>query len=210
VRLSGNGLGLTSQEVLFQVTLWERESLSRQPRNVLRNQFIHSMLICSNAILCTTTALPIHTRLAKRKNRPSSQHEKPHLATRPKLAEQRIRPSVLASGEPVHASIGAVIHPVVDRVNTAARASVLANRAAGSRGSLRRRVADLVAGAGAAALEDVVEAEPVADFVGGGGALVVGGGGAAGQGVGQVDAAVEGEIGGGRVGGGEVAPGRIC
>jgi hypothetical protein len=94
----------------------------------------------------------------------------------------------------------------VDGVDAAAGASVLADRAAGSRGSLRRGVADLVAGAGAAALEDVVEAEPVADFVGGGGALVVGGGGAAGQGVGQVDAAVEGEVGGGRAGGGEVAP----
>jgi hypothetical protein len=94
----------------------------------------------------------------------------------------------------------------VDGVDTAAGACVLADGAAGSSGSLGRGVADLVTSAGAAALEDVVEAEPVADFVGGGGALVVGGGGAAGQGVCQVDAAVEGEVGGGRAGGGEVAP----
>jgi hypothetical protein len=129
-----------------------------------------------------------------------------HLATRPELAVQRIGPGVLASGEPIHASIGAVVHPVVDGVDTAAGACVLADGAAGSGGSLGRGVADLVTSAGAAALEDVVEAEPVADFVGGGGALVVGGGGAAGQGVCQVDAAVEGEVGGGRAGGGEVAP----
>jgi len=94
----------------------------------------------------------------------------------------------------------------MDRVDAAAGASVLANGAAGSGSALRRGVADLVASAGAAALEDVVEAEPVADFVGGGGTLVVRSGGATGQGVCQVDAAVEGEVGGGRACGGEVAP----
>jgi hypothetical protein len=86
----------------------------------------------------------------------------------------------------------------VDRVNTAAGAGVFADRAAGSRSSLRRGVGDLVAGAGAAAL------------VGGGRALVVRGRGAAGERVGEVDAAVEGAVGGGRGGGGEVAPGRYC
>lgn len=55
-------------------------------------------------------------------------------------------------------------------------------------------------------MEDVVETEPVADFVGGGGTLVEVCGGAAGHGVGEVDAAVEGEVGGGGVGDGEVAP----
>ena len=133
-------------------------------------------------------------------------HIQQHLATRPKLAVKRIGPSVLASGEPVHASVGAVVHPVVDRVDAAAGASVLADGAAGRRGALRRGVVDLVAGAGAAALEDVVEAEPVADFVGGGRALVVRRRGAAGERVGQVDAAVEGEVRGGRAGGWEVAP----
>ena len=54
----------------------------------------------------------------------------------------------------------------------------------------------------------MVEAQPVADFVGGGRALVVRGRGAAGERVGEVDAAVEGAVGGGRGGGGEVAPAR--
>jgi hypothetical protein len=161
-------------------------------------QTVHSLRANSTDTLCTITALYTF-------DHPTKRHP-PRLATRPELAVQRIGPGVLASGEPVHASIGAVIHPVVDGVNTAAGASVLANGAAGSGGSLGRGVADLVTGTGAAALEDVVEAEPVADLVGGGGTLVVGGGSAAGQGVGQVDAAVEGEVGGGRAGGGEVAP----
>ena len=54
----------------------------------------------------------------------------------------------------------------MDGVDTAARARVLAAWAAGSGGALGWGVGDGVAWAGAAALEDVVEADPVADFVG--------------------------------------------
>jgi len=121
------------------------------------------------------------------------------LASGSQLIEERSSPGSLASSEPVHARVGAVVHPVVDRVNTATRASVLANRAAGSRGTLRRCVGDLVASTSAAALEDVVETEPVADFVGGSGTLVVRSGGSAGQGVCQVDTAIKSEVGGSRV-----------
>ena len=129
-----------------------------------------------------------------------------HLFASTELIEKRSSASDLASSEAVKARVVAVIHPVVDGVDAAAGASVLADGAAGRRGALRRGVVDLVAGAGAAALEDVVEAEPVADFVGGGRALVVRRRGAAGERVGQVDAAVEGEVRGGRAGGWEVAP----
>ena len=149
-----------------------------------------------------------HNQLTAPPTPPLSPSTPTHLATRPQLTEQRIRPRVLPSSEPIHASISAVIHPVVDRVHPAAGASVLADRAAGRRSLLRRGVGDLVAGSRAAALEDVVEAQPVADFVGGGRTLVVGGRGAAGERVGEVDAAVEGAVGGGRGGGGEVAPAR--
>lgn len=130
-----------------------------------------------------------------------------HLFTSPKLIEKRSSPRNLTISEPIHARIVAVIHPVVDRVNTTTGARVLANRAAGSDSLLGRGVSDRIAGARAAALEDVVETEPVADFVGGGGALVEGSGGAAGKGVCEVDAAVEGFVGGRGGGGGEVAPG---
>jgi hypothetical protein len=199
-------LTASKRKSLLGLTAWKSPQIQR--KKFLRNHFIHDEYAKSllNAQPQLYTQTPSHQAKPNPISPPHQAKRKPHLAPRPKLAVQRIRPSVLASSEPVHAGISAVIHPVVDGVNTAARASVLADRAAGSRGSLRRGVADLVAGAGAAALEDVVEAEPVADFVGGGGALVVGGGGAAGQGVGQVDAAVEGEVGGGRAGGGEVAP----
>ena len=90
-----------------------------------------------------------------------------------------------------------------------AGARVLANGAAGRKSLLGRSVGDGVTGGSAAALEDVVEAEVVADFVDGGGALVEAGGGAAGDGVGEVDAAVEEEVAGRGVGDGEVAPGWV-
>ena len=122
-----------------------------------------------------------------------------HLATSSELIVKRSGPGSLASSEPIHASVGAVVHPVVDRVNAATGASVLADGAAGGSGSLGRGVVDLVTGTGAAALEDVVKTEPVADFMSGGGALVVRSGGTAGQGVCQVYAAVEGPVGGGGV-----------
>jgi hypothetical protein len=183
---------------------------SSQKSLTIRNRLIHcehaKLLLYAQQLQLYTTPSQSGQATVLHNLKPS----KPHLATRPELAVQRVRPGVLASGEPVHAGVGAVVHPVVDRVNTAAGASVLANGAAGSGGALRRGVADLVASAGAAALEDVVEAEPVADFVGGGGTLVVRSGGAAGQGVCQVDATVEGKVGGGRASGGEVAPAKGC
>lgn len=129
-----------------------------------------------------------------------------HLFASTELVEERSSASDLASSEAVKARIVAVVHPVVDGVDAAAGARVLADGAAGRSSLLRRGVGDGVAGGRAAALEDVVETEPVADFVGGGGTLVEVCGGAAGHGVGEVDAAVEGEVGGGGVGDGEVAP----
>lgn len=84
-----------------------------------------------------------------------------------------------------------VIHIVVDRIKTSlARARVTAGRAATGSGSLGRGISDVIAVAGAAALEGVVETEPVADLVGGGVAEVVVGEVAAGQGVVQDGAAV--------------------
>ena len=94
----------------------------------------------------------------------------------------------------------------MDAVDAAAGARVLADGAAGRKSLLGRSVGDGVTRGRAAALEDVVEAEVVADLVNGSGALVESGRGAAGEGVGEVDAAVEEEVGGGGVGAGEVAP----
>ena len=89
-----------------------------------------------------------------------------------------------------------VVHVVGHRIKTRlAGARIPCRRAAIRRRRLRSSVADKVARARAAALEDVVEAQPVADFVGGGRTLVVGGRGAAGERVGEVDAAVEGAVG---------------
>lgn len=129
-----------------------------------------------------------------------------HLFASTELVEQRSSASNLPSSEAIKARIIAVIHPVVDRINTTTRARVLANRATRRSRALGGSVGDGVAGGRAAALEDVVEAQVVADFVDGGGALVEAGGGAAGDRVGKVDAAVEEEVGGGGVGDGEVAP----
>ena len=97
----------------------------------------------------------------------------------------------------------------MDGINTAAGARVLADGATRRSSLLGRSVGDGVAGGRAAALEDVVEAEVVADFVDGGGALVEASGGAAGDGVGEVDAAVKEEVAGRGVGDGEVAPGWV-
>jgi hypothetical protein len=143
----------------------------------------------------------------------SSQHLKiqikAHLFASAELIEKRSSAGNLSSSETIKARIVAVIHPVVDRINAAAGARVLADGATRRSSLLGRSVGDGVAGGRAAALEDVVEAEVVADFVDGGGALVEARGGAAGDGVGEVDAAVEEEVGGGGVGDGEVAPGWV-
>jgi len=129
-----------------------------------------------------------------------------HLFASPKLVKERSSPGDLASSETVQARVVAVVHPVVDGVDAAAGAGVLADGAARGRDALGRGVGDGVASAGAAALEDVVETEVVADLVDGGGTLVEASGGAAGEGVGEVDAAVEELVAGGGVGDGEVAP----
>jgi len=129
-----------------------------------------------------------------------------HLFASTELIEKRSSASDLASSEAVKARVVAVIHPVVDGVDAAAGARVLADGAAGRSSLLGRSVGDGVAGGRAAALEDVVETEVVADLVNGSGTFVETSGGAAGEGVGEVDAAVEEEVGGGGVGDGEVAP----
>jgi hypothetical protein len=56
---------------------------------------------------------------------------------------------------------------LTDGVNTTAGASVTAGGAARSRGGLRGSVGDRVTGGGAAALEGVVETNPVTNFVSG-------------------------------------------
>lgn len=92
-----------------------------------------------------------------------------------------------------------VIHVVVDRVKASlAGARIAAGGAAGRGAGLGGGVGDLVAGAGAAALEGVVETEPVADLVGGGLAEVVVGGAAAGDRRRQDGAAVVVEVVGAR------------
>lgn len=95
----------------------------------------------------------------------------------------------------------------MNAVNTAAGASILANRASAGESSLRWGVADRVAGSSAAlALEDVEEAEPVADFVSGSGTLVEGCSSTTWKRVCKVHAAVEGAVVRGWVGDWEVAP----
>ena len=84
-----------------------------------------------------------------------------------------------------------VVHVVVDGVNTGlAGARVTADGAAGGSRGLSGGVGNGVAGAGAAALEGVVETEPVTNLVGGGVAEVVAGGRAAGEGGVQDGAAI--------------------
>ena len=81
-------------------------------------------------------------------------------------AELRLEAGDLAGSELGHARVVRVVHEVVDGVNPAARARVLARRAAVRLLALRRGVRDRVAAAAAAALEGVVQPEPVADLVG--------------------------------------------
>ena len=64
------------------------------------------------------------------------------------------------------APIIGVVHEVVDGVNAATGAGVAAGGAAECLGGLSGGVRDLVAGAGAAALEGVVETEPMTSLVG--------------------------------------------
>ena len=71
----------------------------------------------------------------------------------------------LTSGELSHAGVIGVVHEVVDGVYTSARAGVTAGGAAKGRHLLGGGVGDTVAGSAAAALEGVVEANPVTGFV---------------------------------------------
>lgn len=130
-----------------------------------------------------------------------------HLVTSTVLRVQSVGTLALASGPLSHASIVRVVHVVVDGVDTGSvRARVLAGRAAVGGSALDRSVSDLVTRSGAAlALEDVVDTEPVTDFVHGSQSLVVVGGITAGKRACEVDAAVEDQVGGGGVGEREVA-----
>lgn len=99
----------------------------------------------------------------------------------------------------------------MDGVNTGlAGAGVTADRAAGRSGGLGGGVGDGVTGTGAAALEGVVETEPVTNLVGGGVAEVVVGGAAA-RGGAIEDGAAVADVGGGagRGSGGEVAVSQV-
>ena len=69
----------------------------------------------------------------------------------------------------------------MDRVDASGRASVTTHRAARSSTGLSRRVVHTVTRTGTAALEGVVQTEPVADLVGGRLAKVVVGGATAGD-----------------------------
>jgi hypothetical protein len=104
-------------------------------------------------------------------------------------------------------SLVRVVHVVVDGVKTRlARARVTADGAARAGARLGRRIGDTVTRAGAAALEGVVQTEPVAGLVRGRLAEVEANGGAAGEGVLEDGAAVADEgAGAGGGGGGEVA-----
>src|SRR5262249_32181997 len=106
----------------------------------------------------------------------------------------RIHAGRLAGGEAVHAGVVGVVHEVGDRIHAGLRAGVAALRAAEGGAALAGGVVDAVALAAAAALEGVVEAEPVADLVGRGVAQVVGGGAAAGERGEQHDHAVVGRV----------------
>lgn len=86
-----------------------------------------------------------------------------------------------------------VVHVVVDGVDAGGGAGVAAGGAPGRGATLGGRVGDAVA-AGAAALEGVVQAEPVAALVDDGEALVVVGQGAAGHGAREDGAAVQDEV----------------
>ena len=84
-----------------------------------------------------------------------------------------------------------VIHVVMDRIQAGlARARITTSRAPRAGARLGGGIRDVVAVAGAAALEGMVQTEPMADLVGGGVAEVVVGEGAAGEGGRQDRAAV--------------------
>lgn len=101
----------------------------------------------------------------------------------------------LASGELVHAAVVAVVHVVVDGVDTGAGAGVTAGGASRGKGRLGRGVRNLVAGAAAATLESVVETDPVTGLVGEGPAEVEVGGGTAGDGGEEDDDTIVGGVG---------------
>ena len=81
-------------------------------------------------------------------------------------------PGALAGREHAVAGVEGVVHVVADRVEAGQRAGVAADRAAARGAALRRRVGDLVVPRRAAALERVVEPEPVPGLVGRGLAAV--------------------------------------
>src|SRR4051812_6998570 len=70
-------------------------------------------------------------------------------------------PGALPGGEHAVAGVVGVVHVVADRVQTRQRAGVTTDRAAARGTALCRGVGHLVVLRGAAALEGVVEAEPV-------------------------------------------------
>src|SRR6476661_6831940 len=86
-----------------------------------------------------------------------------------------LRSDDLAGREAIHARVVRVVHEVLDRVESClAGAAVATGRAAEGRRCLCRCVADVVALTRAAALERVVEPEPVPRLVGRGVTQVVG------------------------------------
>ncbi len=108
--------------------------------------------------------------------------------------EEAHHASGLARGELLVAGVDGVVHVVVDGVKARnARARVTASGASRRRAVLSRSVVNLVTGAVAAALEGVEETHPVADFVGGGTALVVGSGRAARDGASEDGATIADE-----------------
>jgi hypothetical protein len=132
--------------------------------------------------------------------------QSPRLFAGSQLVEESSSPRDLPSSESIQARIIAVVHPVVNRVNAATCARVLANGATRRGSLLGWRVGDLVASTGATTLEDVEEAKPMANFVGGRSTFVETSSRTARQGICQVDAAVQCQIGRGRARLGEVAP----
>ena len=74
--------------------------------------------------------------------------------------------SLLASGELLVARVVAVVHVVVDGVNAGAGAGVAADGASVGGLVLRGRVSNAIVGGAAAALEGVVETEPMTSLVG--------------------------------------------
>ena len=91
----------------------------------------------------------------------------PHLVARPVLAVDRLEPRHLVVSELVQALVVAVVHEVVDRVQSRLVGASIGLRRAAIRGSpLSWCVGDEVTVTLAAgALEDVEETEPVSDFV---------------------------------------------